>query len=298
MKSIRELIIGKELSLSIILLYSGICGLFITLILIDYEGLWDLIKEDGLMEYIEVLFYGIASSIFFYLCLKIVPQKDYPTLGKIFYIGFFLLFFLVMMEELSWGQRLFNINTPENMKEINFQDETNVHNIGGTFQPFFRIVMGLFLFIFTLMFPILNLTSRRFNKFINFHSIPVVQKNLIIGFALSPLFVYIEYSLLYSVLLTISLLIPLALTLIFRKHEEVISFDFPVTISFIFFLVGVFVVYITFLPKSFKCEIYEVREFLYGLSFLIFSILLVYTHQKEDTTLKEKNTNSDQHNSI
>jgi hypothetical protein len=37
---------------------------------------------------------------------------------------------LVALEEISWGQRLLGFETPESIKAINVQNETNIHNIG------------------------------------------------------------------------------------------------------------------------------------------------------------------------
>ena len=33
------------------------------------------------------------------------------------------------MEEISWGQRIFDIDTPEALKEVNVQKEINIHNL-------------------------------------------------------------------------------------------------------------------------------------------------------------------------
>lgn len=40
-----------------------------------------------------------------------------------------LVCFLFMMEEISWGQRIFGWETPENLERINVQNETNLHNV-------------------------------------------------------------------------------------------------------------------------------------------------------------------------
>ncbi len=298
MKSIKEIILEKKLSLSIIILYCAVCGFFITLILIDYDYQESIVKEDGYMEWMEVIFYGVASALFLYLCLKLVPKSDFPRLGKIFYIGFFLLFFIIMMEEISWGQRIFNFETPEDLREVNYQDETTIHNIGGEFEFYLYIGLGIFLFTITLLFPILNLTINRFRGFITFNAVPVVQKNLINGFALSSLFYYQEHAISNSIFFGICIHIPLVLTLILRKNEKMKFLDFPLLTSLIIFLMGLIIIYITFLPKNHEWMLYEIREFLYGLSFLIFGILLVFAHHKEDATFKKENSNSDQHNSI
>jgi hypothetical protein len=49
--------------------------------------------------------------------------------GNIIYLLLGLLFFFAFGEEISWGQRLFGWQTPEHLKEINLQQETNFHNL-------------------------------------------------------------------------------------------------------------------------------------------------------------------------
>lgn len=46
-------------------------------------------------------------------------------------------------EELSWGQRILGIETPEELELINNQDEQNIHNIGGALKVLNLIIMGI-----------------------------------------------------------------------------------------------------------------------------------------------------------
>lgn len=52
---------------------------------------------------------------------------------KIWYGIAFVGCFYVTGEEVSWGQWIFNWDTPENWGKINDQNETNLHNISGWF---------------------------------------------------------------------------------------------------------------------------------------------------------------------
>jgi hypothetical protein len=82
----------------------------------------DIIHEDLLSEWVTVIFYFIASAIFFYLYVK----RSNKT---IWYLCLALLCFFVAAEEISWGQRIFNIATPKSLASVNIQNETNLHNI-------------------------------------------------------------------------------------------------------------------------------------------------------------------------
>jgi len=69
--------------------------------------------------------------------------------------------FVVAGEEISWGQRMFGVSTPEYLKEINFQDEINIHNIGIVNHVFNWISIFAALFVISLYW---FCTSYRFGK--------------------------------------------------------------------------------------------------------------------------------------
>jgi hypothetical protein len=87
-----------------------------------------LYQEDGLLEMMTA---GILllASIQFYLAGRHAPKHllKRRTAIALFILSILSMFFL--MEEISWGQRIFSWNTPEAIKAINHQQETNLHNI-------------------------------------------------------------------------------------------------------------------------------------------------------------------------
>lgn len=76
------------------------------------------IIEDGVVEDLQFFFY-LAASIYFFRLRK---------RSKIF-ILFSIGLFFIAGEEISWGQRLLGIATPEKIKELNYQGEINLHNL-------------------------------------------------------------------------------------------------------------------------------------------------------------------------
>ncbi len=78
--------------------------------------------EDGLIESSGAFFFLLASLVFLYSYRKTQPRN-------LFLLGMALVLFLGFGEEISWGQRIFNIETPESVKEINIQEEINLHNL-------------------------------------------------------------------------------------------------------------------------------------------------------------------------
>jgi len=86
-----------------------------------------LVREDSLLEWAQVAAYLGATG--FAACtayrLGHVDERAYAT--------FFALFACCCLfaagEEISWGQRLFEIGTPRELASINGQGELNVHNV-------------------------------------------------------------------------------------------------------------------------------------------------------------------------
>jgi hypothetical protein len=92
-------------------------------------------SEDNLIEWLQVLAYTSSSVLAFLLSLR------FRKFSKIMFVIFLLLsfgFLFVAGEEISWGQRLFNIEadgifdgeTEIPFLERNVQSETNLHNFG------------------------------------------------------------------------------------------------------------------------------------------------------------------------
>jgi hypothetical protein len=84
-------------------------------------------QEDGFVEYSQAFLYLFAGALFAYLGTRKAHRN-------IFYWGFALLFLAVAGEEVSWGQRIFDVATPVAMARINVQGETTLHNIDGIHQ--------------------------------------------------------------------------------------------------------------------------------------------------------------------
>lgn len=88
--------------------------------------------EDHYFESVGAISFFAASILFF--CSFLLSRKPHLS-TKIFwvkqlaYLGLAFLFFFGGGEEISWGQRIFNIKTPDALSAINNQAEITVHNI-------------------------------------------------------------------------------------------------------------------------------------------------------------------------
>lgn len=107
-----------------------------------------VIKEDSIVEYLTV-FSSLAVSYFGAVILfkrqKIKKDKYLPFFLKTFCVIAIIFGIFIAGEEISWGQRIFDIETPDTLKEINNQNETTIHNVEGTVDifRFFTLVAGI-----------------------------------------------------------------------------------------------------------------------------------------------------------
>jgi len=88
-----------------------------------------LIREDGPIEYSTVIVYLVALIVSVNILRFFKNDKKFFVLYLIFSIGFFI----IAMEEMSWGQRILDFNTPDWFPE-NRQQETNLHNLESLIQ--------------------------------------------------------------------------------------------------------------------------------------------------------------------
>ena len=103
-----------------------------------------LVKEDSIVENLQAGSYLLASAITF-----IALTKLRKSLHK--YIFLLLLMFacatlFIFFEEISWGQRILGIKTPEFFTAYNMQKEITLHNVPPVFEVchIFYMAVGLY----------------------------------------------------------------------------------------------------------------------------------------------------------
>jgi hypothetical protein len=129
----------------------GTVGLVLTTQYSDRSALARATREDGLVEWLTVLTLLALSG---WLVGKL-PKLDKASPKPLRPAGFALalLSLLAAGEEISWGQRLFGFQTSDSFQKINYQGETNLHNLMPS-ELFNGIIIFGFAFVFAL-FPIL-----------------------------------------------------------------------------------------------------------------------------------------------
>jgi len=104
----------------------------------------DMIQEDAVLEYLQAVSYLLAS---------IVALVSAVRFGRRGFVGNKILYFLlfagllfIFFEEISWGQRIFHIGTPQFFQEHNIQNEISLHNLAPIQRRLIKlyILVGLF----------------------------------------------------------------------------------------------------------------------------------------------------------
>lgn len=133
------------------------------------------VQEDGVVEWLTVLGLILGSATCFYRLFKLRKQRKPWFLFVVFMMGLGL--FFAAGEEISWGQRIFHIQSSEFFLKNNAQGETNLHNlvVGGL--KINKIVFSIGLIaamgIYLVFFPIFYKTSAAFRKFVDRSGIPI-----------------------------------------------------------------------------------------------------------------------------
>ncbi len=142
-----------------------------------------LTKEDGLFETAGAIFFLLTAILFL---IKFLKNKNFIflLLSFIFLLGF--------CEEISWGQRIFNISTPQFYEEINRQKEINIHNLKffpgeigeesrkgiWALMPAVDRMFSLFWFTYCCFLPILYKLHSKTKRLLNQINFPIVPISL------------------------------------------------------------------------------------------------------------------------
>lgn len=83
--------------------------------------------EDGFVEYFQFLFYLLSCLLSLFLVL-VNLKRNKLNIATCYLLLATALFF-ISMEEISWGQRILQLETPGDLFENNVQGEISLHNI-------------------------------------------------------------------------------------------------------------------------------------------------------------------------
>lgn len=132
-------------------------------------------KEDGALENTTALMLFLGGVLMFYRFLKLGRARS--AWFKLTTLGIALAFFFGAGEEISWGQRIFNLTSSDFFLENNVQNETNFHNleVGGVKlnKLIFGQALTVFIIVYLVIIPILYRRWGKFKLLINKLAIPI-----------------------------------------------------------------------------------------------------------------------------
>jgi len=144
------------------------------------------VVEDGFIEWLTVLPLMITSIVAVTYLVKLSPKRNWMFSIVVLVIAVFC--FFSGGEEVSWGQRIFHIKTPEYFAEHNTQDELNIHNLVVDGESVNKLVFSqLFVaaaVLYLVGLPILYNKNLNFKNFIDRAGVPVARLYQIIACAL------------------------------------------------------------------------------------------------------------------
>src|SRR4030043_567656 len=163
----------------------GILAYGLILLRQDPQAFHIWIREDGLAEWLTFVELSIMSIYSFTVSFSFQHTSETKAARRVwFFLG--LLFLFGAMEEISWGQRILGIKSPEWFMRHNRQGETNIHNLLIYGKNLNRLVFGKFLtvllFIFVGVIPLLYRFSERVKGIVNRYGVPIAQNYQILLF--------------------------------------------------------------------------------------------------------------------
>jgi hypothetical protein len=146
-----------------------------------------MLPEDHYFENVGAISLFVTSLLFlygFWVARKSLDKSWASLVKKLAYLGLALLFFFGAGEEISWGQRIFGIKTPQALSQVNKQDELNLHDLTVMEDSkFFTAdrLFDVFWFLFGVLVPAGALLSPAFKRFAG-KFIPIVYWGMSILF--------------------------------------------------------------------------------------------------------------------
>jgi hypothetical protein len=134
-------------------------------------------KEDGPIEWLTVLGLVLAFVVCVNRVLSLKSHKNWAFIGVWSFLTVFTLF--GAGEEISWGQRIFNVESSEWFKQNNAQAETNLHNLvvdgKKVNKIIFSALLGLSLLTYLFVFSFAYRRSDKFKAFCEYFAVPIAQ---------------------------------------------------------------------------------------------------------------------------
>lgn len=95
---------------------------------VSFESYRILVREDGILETAQFIFYFLTGWILFMTVLYMMSKpKQWILKSSLFLLSGMLLF--ISLEEISWGERILGYQNPDFFNVYNVQQEVSLHNL-------------------------------------------------------------------------------------------------------------------------------------------------------------------------
>lgn len=148
-----------------------VCGSMPLLVYVDAVTHVYAVTEDSWAEYGTFVVFGMAGILFLWTAML------EPGWKKAGLLAFAAAALFVALEEISWGQRIIGIGTPEVLEGYNRQGETTIHNLHGVWFPGHRLVAAG-LVVFAILLPVLRRRWDSLDHLIERFGLPVPPLHL------------------------------------------------------------------------------------------------------------------------
>lgn len=179
----------EKIAYSFLIIVFGFGIYFSNTDLIYFDGVYT--KEDGFAEYGTALFLFCSSLLLIYRFIKL--QKFKKASWKFGILLIALIFLFGAGEEISWGQRIFNVESSEYFLENNAQGETNLHNMVVDGKKVNKIIFSqlltVVLIIYLIITPILYRKYDFIKNLADMFAVPIVKWHHTIAFLLSTVLI-------------------------------------------------------------------------------------------------------------
>lgn len=102
-----------------------------------------LVSEDNIVEYVTFISLVVASTISLFVSKRMM--RSGMLIAAAFFVLLSVFLLVVALEEISYGQRIFGFDTPEEFVIKNAQKEFNIHNISSISEITYVILPNLVL---------------------------------------------------------------------------------------------------------------------------------------------------------
>lgn len=146
------------------------------------------VGEDGPLEWLTVVALLTGMIMCIYRARILSPFRNKRFIFCLYFTAF--VFFFGLMEEISWGQRiwtaLFDFRVPEFFQKYNTQGETNLHNLKfGNFKInkiIFGTFLGIFIVFYFLILPVLYRKVESVKEKVNDWGLPLPKNYHIVAY--------------------------------------------------------------------------------------------------------------------